>query len=133
MGAQQGFDLHHLIESDYQIQVEADQRIDIRVHSLPADDAVADAVSFEQTDQAGKEIRVIHGYRFPKRRCPHAFPMIARQREAYGFTVIAGAASIPLDVYSIGTTRYRYTIPCDPTAYPLSGATRLKSSTDEGK
>src|SRR5262249_27220945 len=81
--SEQSFYLRQLIDSDHQIEVQADQRLDIRIHPLAADHTIADLSLLQQRDQQFKEIGAIQSHGFPKGRGAHASPQWYREGELY--------------------------------------------------
>ena len=49
-----------VVRGDDEIEIEADERLDEGVHSLPADDAEADALLLEERQKLVEEIRLVH-------------------------------------------------------------------------
>jgi hypothetical protein len=71
MRLEQSFHLFNLIDGYSQIQIQADQGLNISVDRLPSDDAVLNLVFTQQSSQFLDHICPIQGNRFPKGECLH--------------------------------------------------------------
>src|SRR6266516_20181 len=74
---QQSLHFLHSIGGDDDIEIEADDRLDVRVETLTADEAERYAVRSEEREEALQKIRVVHGDRLPESGSPHSRPIIA--------------------------------------------------------
>jgi hypothetical protein len=75
--SQQRLDRRQLADRDHQVQIQADQRLHVRIDALTADHAIPHAALFQKRDQRFEEIGAVQSHGFPESLRPHVFPMVA--------------------------------------------------------